>query len=286
MNHYSLIHRFRGTLLGALIGEKIVASNDLLGDWSPLKEQIFLKLLEKGTISPQDWQAIAPESLALTAREWLVATLPLILLFHDEPSLFWEQLDPLILQHRIPSSTLETLAIGLEIFRLILSGNLSNHDQQNLVGNLAQIPQSCHQSLSHLQTALDSGMPLTEIKKRWQTTKAGQQSLIAIALYCFHRTPNYFRLSIAQAAQLGDSATVALTGALSGAYNGELGIPRHWRLSLAKRQNLGLFHQQTLTLWTIWAGLDNFGLIQPNVDNPPTVSASSYPKTPSLRLIS
>ena len=54
---------------------------------------------------------------------------------------------------------------------------------------------------------------------------------MAIAFYCFLSTPEDLRLSVLRAARCGIAAplTCALTGALSGAYNGSAAIPVEWR---------------------------------------------------------
>ena len=54
---------------------------------------------------------------------------------------------------------------------------------------------------------------------------------IAVAFYCFLNTPEDLRLSVLRAARCGIAGqlTCALTGALSGAYNGVATIPVEWR---------------------------------------------------------
>jgi len=54
---------------------------------------------------------------------------------------------------------------------------------------------------------------------------------IALAFYCFLNTPEDLRLSVLRAARCGIAGqlTCALTGALSGAYNGAGAIPVEWR---------------------------------------------------------
>lgn len=57
------------------------------------------------------------------------------------------------------------------------------------------------------------------------------------ALWAFHTTDN-FRDGLIKAVNLGDDAdtTGAIYGQLAGVYYGEFGIPRSWRLALAKRE--------------------------------------------------
>lgn len=58
---------------------------------------------------------------------------------------------------------------------------------------------------------------------------------IALAFYCFLSTPEDLRLSVFRAARCGIAGqlTCALTGALSGAYNGVAAIPVEWRQLLS-----------------------------------------------------
>lgn len=54
---------------------------------------------------------------------------------------------------------------------------------------------------------------------------------VASAAYCFLKTPGDFERSVIDAVMGGDDAdtTGAITGAMSGAYNGEVAIPARWR---------------------------------------------------------
>ncbi len=74
-----------------------------------------------------------------------------------------------------------------------------------------------------------------EGEKKLQTesiVNPGNLIPIALAFYCFLNTPEDLRLSVVRAARCGIAGqiTCALTGALSGAYNGVAAIPVEWRL--------------------------------------------------------
>ncbi|MGL5064129.1 MAG: ADP-ribosylglycohydrolase family protein [Microcoleus sp.] len=58
---------------------------------------------------------------------------------------------------------------------------------------------------------------------------------ISLAFYCFLSTPEDLNLSVVRAARCGISSqlTCALTGALSGSYNGVAAIPVEWRQALS-----------------------------------------------------
>lgn len=99
---------------------------------------------------------------------------------------------------------------------------------------------------------------------------------IALAFYCFLNTPEDLRLSVVRAARCGIAGqiTCALTGALSGAYNGVAGIPVEWRqVSLAAVESQRLAEGPEPSLWgtgsdakivelannlfAVWAGVYN-----------------------------
>lgn len=75
---------------------------------------------------------------------------------------------------------------------------------------------------------------------------------IALAFYCFLNTPEDLRLSVVRAARCGIAGqiTCALTGALSGAYNGVAAIPVEWRqVSSAELKSQQLADGQEPSLW-------------------------------------
>jgi len=99
---------------------------------------------------------------------------------------------------------------------------------------------------------------------------------IALAFYCFLNTPEDLRLSVVRAARCGIAGqiTCALTGALSGAYNGAAAIPVEWRqLSSAAVESQRLAEGREPSLWgtgsdakivelannlfAVWAGVYN-----------------------------
>lgn len=265
----TILSRFQGSLFGSLIGTKLILSEPSFFLGQRLREQLLEKLLEKETISSVDWQEITPDPLSLTSSEWLIGLLPLILLFHDEPHLFWEHLDPLIAQNQLPSSIFEEIQLGFDCFRFILRDK----------GPLTELGQI-------IQTDLETERPLTEMLKICQKHSSDQFTSLRLSLYCFCRTPTHFRLSLGQAAQTQNVLICALTGALSGAYNGHIGIPRNWRLALSQEANLPRFQQQMVTLWAMWTGIDNFPPLQLSLQNVAVTSVSTPPQFPGLKLIS
>ncbi|MCC3571804.1 MAG: ADP-ribosylglycohydrolase family protein [Microcoleus sp. PH2017_40_RAT_O_B] len=98
---------------------------------------------------------------------------------------------------------------------------------------------------------------------------------IALAFYCFLSTPEDLRLSVVRAARSGIAGqlTCALTGALSGAYNGAAAIPVEWRQVLSAVESQPLVEGREPSLWgtgsdakilelasnlfAVWAGVYN-----------------------------
>jgi len=75
---------------------------------------------------------------------------------------------------------------------------------------------------------------------------------IALAFYCFLNTPEDLRLSVLRAARCGIAGqlTCALTGALSGAYNGVAAIPVEWRqVSLPTLEPGSLVYGREPSFW-------------------------------------
>ncbi len=74
---------------------------------------------------------------------------------------------------------------------------------------------------------------------------------IALAFYCFLNTPEDLRLSVVRAARCGIAGqlTCALTGALSGAYNGVAAIPVEWREVFSAVESRPLTDGREPSLW-------------------------------------
>lgn len=85
-----------------------------------------------------------------------------------------------------------------------------------------------------------------------------QATAIALSWYCFITTPQDFNLSIQRAA-LGSPSlawlTTALTGTLSGAYNGMAKVSRAWRTNQEQQKNEDLESRLFQKLFKSWLGV-------------------------------
>jgi ADP-ribosyl-[dinitrogen reductase] hydrolase len=76
---------------------------------------------------------------------------------------------------------------------------------------------------------------------------------MAAATYCFLKTPDDFERSVIDAVMGGDDAdtTAAVTGAISGAYNGEGAIPQRWLEGVESGEEI---RSLSLALWELTHG--------------------------------
>lgn len=266
---YSLLSRFRGTLLGAALGELLGSScasrlraqqplpNLAAGSWTV--EPLPIDTLGWGSFAVQTAErvlsAVVPSLPPFdrpTPARVAIAALPLALFYHEDLLLLEQQLTAALGESAaLPAlgadSTAAVLAIGT-VIALALQERLhpSRLTAQLLSQQtIAQASPLCEQ-LRQMQQELDRGSfssLLGTIAVHAADPTATALLPFTLALYCFLDSPEDCGLSlrrlaigVAQAerswllAQLPVAA--ALCGALSGAYNGVAGIPAAWRAGL------------------------------------------------------
>lgn len=275
---YSLISRFRGTLLGAFLGGSLTSGGGIqpqnypdFGRMAILGTQSLISL---GRLDIDDWIARQQQaSLHLAPTDMIIATLPVALFFHENTiKLRQNLLRVLKIWDDDPVVRDGTLAVGYAI-ALALNEKL---DPLTLIPQtisfLQETPTSIPKKLLRIQDLLAQGAGL----ERVQAEFAGKEKLsntIAIAFYCFLSTLEDFRLAVLRATKKGDSKlqdatdlmshTGAITAALSGAHNTTAGIPLNWRLLLEKNSpvsELTSFDEMLEladALVAVWSGLYN-----------------------------
>jgi ADP-ribosylglycohydrolase len=277
---YSPISRFKGTLLGAFLGESLTSRGKIqfqsypdLGRMAVLGVQSLIAL---GRLDLDDWiERQQQESLHLAATDdisikIIISTLPVALFFHENPiKLRQNLLRVLKIWEDDPVVRDGTLAVGYAI-ALALTEKL---DPLTLIPQtisfLGETPTSIPRNLLRVQNLLEQGAGLS----RAQAEFAREEQLsntIAIAFYCFLSTLEDFRLAVLRATHNGNSqvqdassqATGVITGALSGAYNGTGGIPVNWQVLLLQRNSpawgLTSFSQMlelTDAFVAVWSGM-------------------------------
>jgi ADP-ribosylglycohydrolase len=291
---YSLLSRFRGALLGSLVGETLVCvgcqerllggvsltspkpedaqTNQTLSDWSQLATCGTESLIRCGKVNLEDWWLLfekTPSSLSFksagTSSEAAVATLPIALFFHEDQVKLRQQLLACadVLQHK--SEAPEAISVVAYAIALALTEKL---DVATLIPQTldylgtSQTPLKRQLEQVHILLEQGAGLDTTLTHLRREAQSRGEplghsHISIALAFYCFLATPEDFRLGVSRAArsQYQPQITAALTGALAGAYNSIIGIPVGWRLA-ANRISSGIQRLQLADrLLEVWAGV-------------------------------
>src|SRR5579883_775413 len=210
-----------------------------------------------------------------TAVELAIATLPLMLFFHDDVNRQQRVLQQTLSGWQCPvSAEPALLAVGYAIAQALTE----RLDPQTLIP----------QTIAYLkQGTVDPSSPLLDLVGRLEQVqtlvqqKTGLHAAIeqlrtglvtpgyggiALAFYCFLTTPDQLHLAMVRVARSGYAApaTCALTGAISGAYSTLNGLPLSWQLAMHPDPDSmvplrwGLsgaaIAQLTDHLFTVWAG--------------------------------
>ena len=274
---YSLGSRFRGTILGTLLGEVVLSRNRNLPSLTSQHVQKITvgaeSLIELGRFDLDVWlKRQQQECLNLNASdgillEAVLTCLPVILFFHENTTKL-----RLNLQHVVkvsPNSPIVQdgiLAIGYAISRS-LTEKLAPHNLiPETVAFLGETPSKLPQQLLKVNDLLSSGAGLEKVQA--ELSKVEELSnAIPMAFYCFLSTLEDFRLSLLRSDQIESrSLTISMiTGALSGAYNSAGGIPVTWQTLLFKTEllessvnNFSLLLNLADMLLAVWSGVYNF----------------------------
>ncbi len=285
---YSPISRFKGTLLGALLGGSLAPGGKVqfenyldLGRITVLGIQSLIAL---GRLDLDDWiERQQEESPHLVATDdisikIIIATLPVALFFHENPiKLRQNLLRVLKIWEDDPVIRDGTLAVGYAI-SLALTEKLNPLTLiPQTISFIGETPTSISKKLLRVQNLLEQGAGLSTAEAEFAKEEK-LSNTIAMAFYCFLSTLEDFRLTLLQATHnhnsqvqdatlLSSQATGAIAGALSGAYNGTGGIPVNWQVLLLQRNSpvwgLTSFSQMlelTDAFVGVWSGVYNLTL--------------------------
>ena len=276
---YSIVSRFRGTLLGALIGQSLAASQDKefqnRCDIEPIAVRGTKSLIRLGKLDLDDWQSLQPQASLNISLKVILATLPVALFFHENPLKLRQQLlgvvkiwddDPVIRDG--------TLAVGYAIAQSLTEKLHPRTLIPEAIAFIGETSTSLPQQLIKVNNLLERGASLERVQIELSKEEKLSQG-IAIAFYCFLSTLEDYRLTVLQANQLSKmwqqdqkrlylQSTSGITGALSGAYNSIAGIPIGWQIlysqanSATKRlSNFSGMVELADALVAVWSGLYN-----------------------------
>ncbi|BAY92425.1 ADP-ribosylglycohydrolase family protein [Tolypothrix sp. PCC 7601] len=285
---YSVVSRFRGTLLGALVGGNVASASDKkLSEHYDIDKIAVLgteSLIKLGRLDVDDWRSkSSPASAYLSVSDHIsgrviLATLPVSLFFHENTfKLRQNLLRVLEIWEDNPVVRDGTLAVGYAIAQALTEKLHIRTLIPETIAFIGETPTSLPQQLLKVQALLDRGAGLAraqaELSKEDKLSNA-----IAMAFYCFLTTLEDYRLAILRATQHAEiwqqdskrlhlPTVSAITGALSGAYNSTAGIPVPWQILYSPANsttmggsNFSLMVGLADALVAVWSGLYNFAL--------------------------
>ncbi len=274
---YSLVSRFKGTILGTLLGEIITSGGNVEAldatsiHWHDMAVQGAESLINLGRVDLNNWQQQQQEfpNLAATLSVSplaILATLPLALFFHENIIKLRENLlDVVHTWHNDPLIQDEILAVSFAIAQS-LTEKLSRVTLiPQTISFIGETPTSLPEQLLKVNYLLDCQAGLERAKAEL-IREENYRCTIAMAFYCFLSTLEDFRLSVLQATQNEDDlpGLSAITGALSGAYNSTVGIPVTWQvlpLKVKSKASELTSESQMLkladALMAVWSGVYN-----------------------------
>lgn len=239
---YSLASRFRGTIIGALLGD--LASGDAeqpinSGEIAVLGAESLISLSQ---LNLDDWirrqQTEFPDldtrdSVSVKA---IIATLPVALFYFDNTVKLRQNLSQAIaIWDRDLVVRDGTLAVGYAIAQSLTEKLDTKTLIPQTIDFIGETSTSLPQSLLKVNNLLLQGAGL-ETVQRSLSREEKLSKAVAMAFYCFLSTLEDFRLSILRATDNSNAlspATGAITGALSGAYNSLTSIPVSWQMKLS-----------------------------------------------------
>lgn len=243
---YSLSSRFRGTLLGAALGENFAShvkrQSQQLDGWHKMAVLGAESLIQLGRFDLDDWRALflressTQNTMNHVSTKAIIATLPIALFYHENEIKMRQNVQQLVaVWQDDPVSRDGALAVGYATL-VSLTEKLNPAELiPQTIAFLGERQNQMSQQLAQVQTLLEQGAGLERAVT--QLGRNAQPSTpIALAFYCFLSTLEDLGLSVRRAARAGyqPQITSAITGALSGAYNSTAGIPISWRMALSR----------------------------------------------------
>lgn len=239
---YSLLSRFRGTIVGAFLGESLASINEEASvNWGKIALLGAESLIGRSQLNLDDWiQRQQTEFPDLDTRDGvslkaIIATLPVALFYFDNTVKLRQNLSQAIAiwdQDLVVRDG--TLAVGYAIAQCLTEKLNTKTLIPQTIDFIGETPTFVPQALLKVNNLLLQGAGL-ETVQRSLSREEKLSKAVAMAFYCFLSTLEDFRLSILRATDNNNAvpAIGAITGALSGAYNSLTSIPVSWQMKLS-----------------------------------------------------
>ena len=271
-----LVDKFPGGILGSVLGDILAnnfqtqiqskeASDSIqLSPWNQMSLS-SLNLLSRGNLGQIDWCAAYSSFLPakfngkIGSGELAVASLPIVLFFHDQPNVLREYLSE-IAKLSQESNCFAHLWIWSYGINLVLQEKIEAKDIITQLLNLKEAQETPFgEQLETIQKLLCEQASLKKVEQELNKKEQSNSLAIAQALYCFLSTPQQFRLCVSRSLQMKSQPyiTATLTGAIAGVYNSWFGIPLDWRLhpQLSKVNAEYQVSEQVEQVINIWLGV-------------------------------
>ncbi|MFN6567793.1 ADP-ribosylglycohydrolase family protein [Dendronalium sp. ChiSLP03b] len=249
---HSLVSRFRGTLLGVLLGQSLAKDYESQSCFSLSKVAVLgtESLITLGKLDLNDWlERQQQKSLHLDTNDdvspqAILATIPVALFFHENKiKLRQNLLRVLKIWANDPVIQDATLAVGYAIAQSLTENLEPRTLIPQIISFLGETSTPLPEQLLKVNDLLEQGAGLERVQAELSQEEKWSNA-IAMAFYCFLSTLEDFRLAVLRATDNGDvwrqdawplrsQIIGAITGALSGAYNSTAGIPVKWQVSLS-----------------------------------------------------
>ena len=264
--------RFQGCWWGAIVAQSSIERfsiepqiSNYSQPWLAQRQKLATMLLERelSVLNLQKLADLPPSNTALQHNSSLLSFLPSIVFFPDDPivglrkMLDWqntadEQAKIEISQYILVWEYLLTTVLNDRFkpnaHKRVIEEVIKRHPQPELLAKLTLVSE-----------AIKNGSSLNLVVKQLSTMKEHESSAIALAWYCFATTPQDFKLSVRRAIRVPSKLAwlvTALTGTLSGAYNGMAEISAYSRQDMQNQKEL----EQHLCekLFADWLGILNY----------------------------
>lgn len=249
------------------MGVALAESHKGIQDFGQGNSQIMLEsaksLIRYGGLDLKDWLGLksATQNDCLSLAIGFLALLPIILFYHEDEYWLEKQLK-MAMNHwpgrQFPES--ELMVVGY-----LLRKNLTSETTINALTKIQEkarkVDEQVGENLAKIQRLIREYVTLDTAIVQLNKNNHPESAAIYLAIYCFFCTPEQFQLSIQRAAQTQPQPyiTKLIAAALSGAYNGQGGMPMTKRLVGSNQGFLNLEQNKLITLadrlYATWLGL-------------------------------
>ncbi len=275
---YSLVSRFRGTLLGVSLGQTLaqcyVQQAQVCNDVGKIAILGAESLIALGKLNLDDWlerqlkkspHLDTPDGVS---PQVILAAIPVALYFHENKIKLRQNLLQLLkIWQDDPIVRDVTLALGYAIAQSLVEQLEPRTLIPQTIAFIGETETSVPQQLLKVNDLLKQGAGLEKVQAEL-SKEAEWSHAIGMAFYCFLSTSEDFRLTVLRAIggdiqkqdswSLHSQTIAAMTGALSGAYNSIVGIPVKWQVWLSPGGEITSFSQMLEladALVAMWSGV-------------------------------